>query len=196
MKTTLLMLIFFGVLSANAQTTHNLDWSTGIGSNVDLTIQTGDTVIWTWTTTSHTVESVPGSAVETFNSGFLGPIGSTFSHTFTVAGTNDYLCGIHGAVSMSGTITVVENSLSVLDTDLAHFRIGSNPTNAILTINLPLTVKSGQLVIYDMLGKQIMVQDFNETQQLNMNVASLKQGLYLVSIKSGNKQQTQRFIKN
>jgi plastocyanin len=181
----------------SSSTTHHLDWFAGIGSNADLTIESGDTVIWTWTDAlPHTVQNVVGSSVETFNSGTLTGASQTYSRTFTVEGDNDYFCGIHGATSMSGTITVVASSLSVLDTDLAHFRIASNPTNAILTINLPLTVESGQLVIHDMLGKQVMFQDFIETQKLNIDVASLKQGLYLVSIKSGNKQQTQRFIKN
>tara|TARA_R110000796_G_scaffold116524_7_gene229090 strand:+ start:792 stop:998 length:207 start_codon:yes stop_codon:yes gene_type:complete len=58
---------------------HNLDWFAGIGSNVDLTITAGDTVIWTWISPTHTVENIDGSSVETFNSGFLGPNGSTFS---------------------------------------------------------------------------------------------------------------------
>jgi plastocyanin len=183
------------VEDSSAGTTHNLNWFNGITpEEASLTIETGDTVIWTWTSPNHTVESVAGSADETFTSGFLGPIGSTFSHTFTVVGTNDYVCGVHP--SMTGTITVVEDNLSVLDNDLAHFSMGPNPTNSILTINLPVIVGSGQWIIHDMLGKQIMIQDFNETMKLDIDVSSLKQGLYLVSVKAGNKLQTQRFIKN
>jgi hypothetical protein len=50
MKTKLLIVgLFLGLLNVNAQTTHNLDWFTNIGSDVDLTITSGDTVIWIWT---------------------------------------------------------------------------------------------------------------------------------------------------
>ncbi len=135
MKTKLLIAaLFLGLLNINAQTTHNLDWFTGIGSSVDLTIETGDTVIWTWTNPNHTVENVVGSSVETFSSGFLAPTGSTFSHTFTLVGDNDYLCGVHGANSMSGTITV-EESLGIEDEILNSFSIKSNPVNQNLELS-------------------------------------------------------------
>lgn len=196
MKTTLLMLAFFGIVSANAQTTHNLNWFAGIGSNVDLTIESGDTVIWTWTSPNHTVENDPGgSSVETFDSGLLGPIGSTFSHTFTVVGSNDYYCSIHLAASMSGTITVTEN-LSVDENKLKLFSISSNPAKTHLVIDLPSSVNSGELVIHDVLGKKVKSQTFQASQQLSIDVSSLIQGLYLVTLASEDKKQTQRFLKN
>lgn len=130
MKTFLLIFLSIGILSLNAQTTHDLNWYSGIGSNVNLTIDIGDTVRWTWTSINHTVTSEAGST-ETFDSGFLGPIGSTFSHTFTLEGSNDYYCSIHGALSMSGTITV-QNSLGVNDETFANFKMFPNPTNSTL----------------------------------------------------------------
>lgn len=196
MKTRLLMLAFFGIVSANAQTTHNLNWFTGIGPNVDLTIDSGDTVIWTWTSPNHTVENDPsGSSVETFNSGLLTPTGSTFSHTFTVVGTNDYFCGIHGAASMSGTITVEEN-LSVDENKVKLFSITTNPAKTQLIIDLPATINSGELVIHDLLGKKVLTQIIQTRQQLSIDISSLKQGLYLVSLVYEDKKQTQRFLKN
>lgn len=195
MKTQLLMmLIFFGVLSSNAQTTHNLNWFTGIGSNVDLTIETGDTVIWTWTSSNHTVENVPGSSVETFDSGFLGPTGSTFSHTFTVIGDNDYFCGIHGAASMSGTITVTQN-LGVGENELKLFTIVSNPVTDLLIVEMPQILTNVKLSIHDLLGKNVFTQTFNENQTIDVNISDFNRGLYLISIESDNKKQTQRFIK-
>ncbi len=196
MKTRLLIVLtFLGILSTTAQTTHNLNWFAGIGSNVDLTIESGDTVIWTWTSPSHTVESVPGSSVETFNSGVIGPIGSTFSHTFTVIGANDYLCGVHGAASMSGTITVTEN-LGVGENQLKLFNITSNPATDLLSIELPQALSNGQLTIHDVLGKSVLIETFNANQTINVNVSDLSQGLYLITLESGDKKQTQRFIKN
>jgi hypothetical protein len=196
MKTRLLiMLTFIGMLSANAQETHNLNWFTGIGSNVDLTIESGDTVIWTWTNPNHTVENVPGSSVETFDSGFLGPSGSTFSHTFTAIGANDYFCDVHGAASMSGTITVTEN-LGVDENELKLFTIVSNPATDLLVVELPQVLTNIKLTIHDVLGKNVFTKTFNENQTINVNVSEFYQGVYLISIESENKKQTQRFIKN
>ncbi|OBX27255.1 putative secreted protein (Por secretion system target) [Gelidibacter algens] len=196
MRTKLLtMLTFFGVLCANAQTTYNLNWFTGIGPNVDLTIETGDTVIWTWTNPNHTVENNPGNSVETFSSGFLGPVGSTFSHTFTVIGANDYLCSIHGTASMSGTITVTSN-LGVDESELKIFNIVSNPATDMLVIELPQSINNGQLSIHDLQGKSIHSLPFNEKQSISINVSDFNVGLYLISIESGSQKQTQRFIKN
>lgn len=196
MKTRLLiMLTFIGMLNATAQTTHNLNWFAGIGSNVDLTIESGDTVIWTWTSPNHTVENMPGSSVETFNSGFFGPIGTTYSRTFTVIGANDYFCGVHGVSSMSGTITVTEN-LGIDENGLKPFKIVSNPTSEMLVIELPQFMTNGELTIHNLLGKRVVTKTFDATQTLNINVSELNLGLYLVSIASGDRKQTQRFIKN
>ena len=193
-KQLLIAFAFLGILTASAQTTHNLDWFAGIGSNVDLTIESGDTVIWTWTSSNHTVENVPGSSVESFDSGLLGPSGSTFSYTFTVIGANDYLCGIHGAVSMSGTITVTDN-LSIDENEVKLFTLISNPVTNLLIVELPHVLTSVKLTIHDLLGKNVFTKTFNENQTLNVSVADLKKGLYLISIESDNKRQTQRFIK-
>jgi hypothetical protein len=194
-KTLLIAGLFLGLLNVNAQTTHNLDWFTNIGSAVDLTITSGDTVIWTWINPNHTVENVEGSSVETFDSGTLGPIGSTFSHTFTEIGDNDYFCGVHGANSMSGTITVEEN-LSIEDNILNTFSIKSNPVNQNLELNFSQNLPEGELVILDLLGKSISTREVINSNSALIDVSSLKSGVYIVKISSGNSIQTKRFIKN
>jgi len=195
MKTKLLIaVLFLGLLNIDAQTTHNLDWFTGIGSSVDLTIETGDTVIWTWTDPNHTVENVVGSSVESFNSGFLAPTGSTFSQTFTLVGANDYFCGIHLANSMSGTITV-EESLGIEDEVLNSFSIKSNPVNQNLELSFSQNLPKGELVIIDLLGKAVFSTTVNNSGSALIVVSSLKSGLYIVKINSGNSTQSKRFIK-
>ena len=85
----------------------DFDWKRLVGSNVDANIMIGDTVRWTWTDSfSHTVTSSSGPTP--FDSGFHSGLGFVYSLTFAQAGTWDYLCLVHGAVSMSGTITVPE----------------------------------------------------------------------------------------
>ena len=89
-----------------AQQTYQLDWGFNInGANASLTIEQGDTVEWTWIDTGqHNVVNT-ANAVETFDSGLLQGIGTTFSHTFTEIGVNDYECSPHNS-NMFGTITV------------------------------------------------------------------------------------------
>lgn len=75
-------------------------------SPANITINAGETVKWTWTSTgavSHSVEST-GSPSFT-SSAVLSGNGQTYSFTFNTPGTYAYDCVVHGA-SMSGTVTV------------------------------------------------------------------------------------------
>jgi len=198
MKTKLLITItiLLGVSKMNSQTTHNLDWFAGIGQNVDLTIDVGDTVIWTWTSPNHTVENVPGNSVEVFDSGFLGPLGSTYSYTFTVVGDNDYFCGVHGAFSMSGTITV-QNNLGVDDFKIdSNFNLYPNPTNSILSISFKNEIPNGTLEVYDMLGKKALSQALDSNKLTSIDISNLNSGLYLIKVSYEGKSETKQFLKN
>jgi plastocyanin len=114
----------------------------------DITINSGDTVIWT-STFFHQVALHPGQpapefilpleqeggppilqlnpvvafpskpageydGTQPFSSGLMGlpagalPGGTTFAITFTEPGTHEYVCAIHRALGMKGTVTVVE----------------------------------------------------------------------------------------
>ncbi|MBI2042961.1 cupredoxin family copper-binding protein [Candidatus Pacearchaeota archaeon] len=60
--------------------------------NQELTINSGDTVIWTnMDSVSHTITSDSGSEL---NSNYLSK-SQSYSHTFTQAGTYDYHCAPH-----------------------------------------------------------------------------------------------------
>lgn len=196
MKTKLLLLTFLGFFAANAQTTHNLDWFMGIGSNVDLTIDQGDTVIWTWGDSApHTVQNEVGNSVETFNSGVITGMGETYSYTFTVVGDNDYFCGIHGAGSMSGTITVME-VLGVEENKLNKISVYPNPASSTINLVLPKNMQTGQITAYDVLGKLIYTQEFESEDNIAINILNWNTGSYFLKVVSGENMQTERFIKN
>lgn len=195
MKKLLFILCISLSLSLSAQTTHNLNWFTGIGSSVDLTIAPGDTVIWTWTSPNHDVTSAAGST-ETFGSGFLAANGSTFSHTFTLVGANPYLCTIHGANSMSGTITVQTLSTPEFDTP-TKFSIYPNPSSDVMNINIPTLTDDGlTLEVFDVLGKKVYSQQISELSS-KVNIGEWNSGLYLVRLSSPNQDitLTKRFVK-
>ncbi len=89
-------------------------------TNIDLTIQTGDTVRWTWISGFHNVVSgLPGDgdAGDLFTSGPpTGTVGTVFEHTFTDVGLFDYHCQIHASLGMISQVNVIPSpgSLALL----------------------------------------------------------------------------------
>jgi plastocyanin len=90
----------------------------------DLTINVGDTVVWTNNDDSpHTVTADDGQ----FNSGNMGE-GATWSYTFAEAGTYGYHCNYHG--SMTGSVTVVDPEIVWTDYDFS--KIDSTSASSII----------------------------------------------------------------
>jgi plastocyanin len=87
------------------------------------TIVIGDTVRWTWAGSNHTLTS--GSNCVT-DSGYCSRndtncpaapaynANTTYSHTFTQAGTFPYFCRVHCGFSMTGTVNVVSPFITVV----------------------------------------------------------------------------------
>jgi len=81
----------------------------------------GDTVMWMWDSSPHTVTSgAPGAVDGKFcslpdgtavtaaacdSTSYAENAGATYAHTFDAAGTYPYFCEVHGAM-MSGTVDV------------------------------------------------------------------------------------------
>ena len=102
-----LLVSFIPYVSAAAQV--NVSMTPTAFSSAHITINAGDSVVWTNTDSMpHTVTATDS----TFNSGTLQP-GQVYSRTFTTPGTYSYYCVFHGApggIGMSGTVTVVAPS--------------------------------------------------------------------------------------
>ena len=194
MKTRLLVVLFFGICSAYAQTTHDLIWERNFTSpQSDLTIEVGDTVRWTWTDNApHTVVSGAGST-ETFSSPELDGMGLTWSYTFTMEGVNPYFCDIHGAGSMSGTISV-EPALSIDEVSTKSFTLSPNPVNSEVKITLPAGFENGSITVMDLTGKLVLNQAVNQQSDLTIDVSAIHTGMYLLRLELGDTIQTKRLI--
>lgn len=103
--TTIIFCFLFASLSHGA--TVNVSLGDDFFSPKDLTVNVGDTVLWTNNGGNvHTVTSGSGCNRDgIWDSGNLSP-GQTFSFTFTTAGTFPYNCQIHCGFGMVGTVTV------------------------------------------------------------------------------------------
>ncbi|MCH9006986.1 T9SS type A sorting domain-containing protein [candidate division KSB1 bacterium] len=107
MGLTVSCLILFTKVSF-AQTSHSVLVGPGgqfVFGTVNLTISTGDTVIWEWQSGGHSTTSDATSGAEVWDSGILNN-GATFSKVFITLGAYPYHCTPHQAQGMVGTITV------------------------------------------------------------------------------------------
>jgi plastocyanin len=180
MKKILLFTLLYTGFTAGAQTTHMVNWGVSEpAAQFSRTIDSGDTVMWTWTSPHpHNVTSNNGS-VETFASATQTGVGLTYSKVFTVVGANSYRCTIHSG--MTGTITVQAVG-STQDNTAAEFKYFPNPVVNELTISAPQVIDRVQ--VFDMNGKAVL-----DVPGLNPNciiyMSNYNAGTYLVKVTAG-----------
>jgi plastocyanin len=112
----LLVLVLLGILvclplGAAFGATHNVNQTGFTFVPANITIQVGDTVMWTHSAGSHTVTNGTGAADVNAGVLFDAPLTAanpTFQYVFNTPGTVPYFCRPHEGLGMKGTITVVE----------------------------------------------------------------------------------------
>jgi len=191
-KITLLFTAMLATVAMEGQTTFQLDWLVGVnGAAASFTLEVGDAVEWTWgDLLPHSVTSLPGST-ETFDSGIITGMGTQYTYTFTVVGTNPYNCLVHPA-SMFGTITV-EAVMSVQDKFERNIKFYPNPVDDELTIASLFQFDTYE--IYNVAGRKLG-QGVGEGTYTNLNTSYLPSGMYFVRVTAGDLQATIRIIKN
>lgn len=189
MKKILLFSTILGGLSSFAQTTHMISWRMGIPANeANITIGSGDTVMWMWSSAMpHTVTTTEG-AMETFDSGIISGNGAFYSHTFTVTGDTPYVCALHP--NMVGTITV--EALGLEEASVRAIKVFPNPTKGQFTISGPETI--GKVTIYNTSGQKMMESE-NRTNEVRLYIADYPSGIYFVETESGGKVKRFRIFK-
>tara|TARA_B110000444_G_scaffold90492_1_gene85478 strand:+ start:461 stop:1024 length:564 start_codon:yes stop_codon:yes gene_type:complete len=183
-KITFLTFTILGVI-CNAQTEYNFEWNMQ-STNQQITIDVGDTVIWTWTDSpSHNLISTSGT--HTFDSDYHGQ-GYTYSLTFNEPGVTDYTCTPHS--SMYGTITV--NSLmSVNENEMLGLKIFPNPTSSgYVTLKTSVSgIKNVEL--FDLSGKIVLKTSLNTN---TLNVDSVSPGVYFIKLSVNGVVETSKLI--
>ena len=169
---------------SNAQTTFNYDWNMQ-STNQQITIDVGDTVVWTWGSGSHNLISTSGT--HTFDSDYHGQ-GYTYSLTFNEPGVTDYTCTPHA--SMYGTITV--NSTMSLDTnDRLGLKIFPNPVSSgYVTLKTSIGgIKNVEL--FDLNGKIVLKTSIKTN---NLNVSAINPGVYFIKLSVNGVSETSKLI--
>lgn len=193
MKTTLLSIFTIGLLTlgVNAQTSYNVSATPNmVFSPSSLTIEVGDTVVWTNTGGTHNVNGTTTtfpSNPDSFSSGAPAS-GWTYFFVFTVAGTYDYQCDPHAGAGMTGTITVnTPSTITELDVENG-VSIYPNPFFDKLSIELSeelLKENSNiKFELYDLLGNQVQTIAKVNSELTRINTEDLSNGIYIYAFKS------------
>ena len=191
MKKTLLLFFTLFSFALSAQTTHNLGWANdGSSDNQQITIEVGDTIIWTWGAGTHNLRATSGT--ESFDSGFFTGAGNTFTYTFNQVGSTNYVCDPH-AGNMNGTVTVTSTA-GITKNNLLSFDMYPNPVSDMLTVQLPTGSEKAEVSIIDYTGRLVFSKtiSFNDT---SIDVQSISKGIYIIRVASNAKIGVQRFIK-
>ena len=191
MKKTLLL--FFTIISftLSAQTTHNLDWANdGSSNNQQITIDVGDTIIWTWGSGTHNLRATSGT--ESFDSGYFSGAGNTFTYTFNQVGSTDYVCDPHDG-NMNGTVTVTSTA-GISKNNLLSFEMYPNPVSDVLNIQLPTGTEKAEISVFDYTGRLVSSKIISSNDTA-IDVQKISRGIYMIRVATNTKIGVQRFIK-
>jgi len=194
MKKLTLLVALATFITTHARQTFMVDWdqSTSI-ADASFTIETGDTVIWTWANAApHDVIAAPGEtdAPGDFGSIILQGMGQTYQYTFTEVAVIDYLCSVHPS-QMLGTLTI-EEALSIEDKFKKNITFFPNPVEDTMRIRSLFQFET--YTIYDMYGKQVGQGNGNGTYT-DLDVSYLNAGVYFVKVLYNDIEATIRLIK-
>ena len=191
MKKTLLLFFTLFSFAISAQTTHNLGWANdGSSDNQQITIEVGDTIIWTWGAGTHNLRATSGT--ESFDSGFFTGAGNTFTYTFNQVGSTNYVCDPH-AGNMNGTVTVTSTA-GITKNNLLSFDMYPNPVSDMLTVQLPTGTEKAEVSIIDYTGRLVFSKTIS-SNDTSIDVQSISRGIYIIRVASNAKIGVQRFIK-
>ena len=188
-----ILLLFFTIISLalSAQTTHNLGWANdGSSDNQQITIEVGDTIIWTWGAGTHNLRATSGT--ESFDSGYFTGAGNTFTYTFNQVGSTNYVCDPH-AGNMNGTVTVTSTA-GITKNNLLSFDMYPNPVSDMLTVQLPTGTEKAEVSIFDYTGRLVFSKTISSNDN-SIDVQSISKGIYIIRVASNAKIGVQRFIK-
>jgi hypothetical protein len=80
--------------------------------------------------------------------------------------------------------------------NISSFSVTPNPTNTVLNLNFSQSAFSGEVAIYNLLGKQVNSKNISNTNLATFDVSSLNSGMYIITVTSESNKESKRFIKN
>ena len=188
-----LLITFFISTSLLAQTSHDVNVSSFAFTPSSLTIEVGDTVIWTQTSGTHNVNgsmTTFPSNPDSFGNGSVSSSAWTYFYVFTIAGDYTYQCDPH-IQSMTATITVI-GTTSITEAKIENgMNVYPNPFTSYLTVALNKELindnSSIEFILYDLLGNQVHSITNVTSELTKIETNQLSNGIYIFSFKSNGK---------
>ena len=180
-----------------SQTSHHVEVKSNVFVPADITINTGDAIIWTNTGGFHNVNgtfaSYPDNPDHFGNE--TGAAGWTYQYVFLFEGEYQYHCDPHLNFGMTGTITVNGPTSSVFE-NAEQISLYPNPAGNVLRITNPgadfslLSIK-----IYSVTGALKYSEGFTGQKSAEINLEKFDPGIYMIKIESESGLINRRFIK-
>jgi len=126
----------------------------------------------------------------------------TFS--FTPSETNTYYLGFNAknAINATGTHALildnlfVDQVLAVKDVDASNFTVYPNPANNILNVSNKVNDLINNIQIKDLTGKTVKESNFVAQSSIQMNIADIAAGVYMMTINTQQGSITKKIVKN
>lgn len=174
--------------SITAQTAYNVSVSSNVFTPKDITINAGDTVIWTNTGGTHNVNGTQGTYPSNPES-FGNSVGSGWVYTFvfTIPGFYDYQCDPHVGLGMTGSVTVQNsNAVAALPVEQDGFKVYPNPFNDDFIIEMDerflFSHHALRLEITDISGRGVLFIDDMVSDRFAVDASVLDPGIYFYKV--------------
>jgi len=145
------------------------------------TIVQGNGVVYQWL---YEGETIPGA-------------NSSIHYAEEVGEYQVYIESPNGCGAYSNTVYL--NTVGIRDLESSSFNIYPNPANNFLSIQLSQLLDIASLTITDILGQELILQDFdtrNVSKEFKIDLSSIPTGIYFVVVESGTQQIVKKFVKN
>ncbi|RTQ47144.1 T9SS type A sorting domain-containing protein [Hymenobacter gummosus] len=117
---------------------------------------------------------------------------TTSCGTFSYGETEDYTVNISGGTALAPTLAGISGATPIGNEVAREARAYPNPTAGLLTVALPNEGAVQSVKVYDQRGAEVKVRVLDGGQ---LDVSSLKAGIYQVSLSDGQKAFRTRFVK-
>lgn len=100
-----------------------------------------------------------------------------------------------GGVINGFSLNFCNVTLGIAENELLNVAVYPNPTKGILNVRLPQTSEITTLYLNDIQGRKILSKETTSTDEI-LNIENLSDGVYILSIQSGNLKTTKKVILN
>ena len=134
----------------------------------------------------------------------FGQYSGVTTNTLTVSNVNSsqnnygYRCIINDGGCLDTTtiaLLTVNNNVGMNEASISTFSIYPNPANENITISLSKPANNVAIEVYDMYGKLLMAEVSKSGKQIDLSIADLSSGTYLLRVIDQGKTHKQLFVK-